>query len=310
MPACWCRGFERNREQAGSHGVRRLMRDFSQDTSALALNTATLGHNVEGHGAGWSPEQVIDACAERGFGGIVFWRRELGIRAQQIGERTRAANLAVAGLCRSPFLVGPLAPRSRAAVAHEFLASIDQAAALGSPSLTICVGGVEPGTRGLHDSIKLVGETLAAAADHAAQVGVRLAVEPLHPVYGGNRSCIPTTRDALDLIDAVDHPALSVAIDVYHVWWDTTLTAQLERAGADRIAGFHLCDWLAATQDVLLDRGMMGDGVADLRALRQAVENAGYAGFCEVEVFSARDWWMRPPGEVLDACVERFRTLC
>ena len=99
-----------------------------------------------------------------------------------------------------------------------------------------------------------------------------------------------------------------MAIDVYHVWWDTDLPAQLRRAG-QRIMGFHLCDWLADTQDVLLDRGMMGDGVADLIGIRQAVEGAGYAGFCEVEIFSARDWWSRDPGEVLDTIVSRFRTV-
>ena len=286
------------------------MRDFTHDTSALALNTATLGGNVEGHGAGWSPEQVIDACAEREFGGIVFWRRELGNQAIAIGERARAAGLQIAGLCRAPFLVGPLAPPTRAAVADDFRFSIDQAAALGAPSLTICVGGVDPGTRGLPDSISIVAETLAAAADHAANVGVRLAVEPLHPVYGGNRSCVPTTRDAIDLLRSVDHPALAVAIDVYHVWWDTSLAAELRRLRPDEIAGFHLCDWLADTRDVLLDRGMMGDGVADIRELRRAVENAGYLGLCEVEIFSADHWWKRDPAAVLDTCVERFKTVC
>jgi sugar phosphate isomerase/epimerase len=286
------------------------MRDFSTSTAALALNTATLGHNVAGHGAGWSPEQVIDGCAERGFGAITFWRRELGGRAAEIGRRTRAAGLAVSGLCRSPFLVGPLAPPTRAAVLDEFLVAIEEAAALGAPCLTICVGGVVPGSRGLPSSLDAVADILAAVADRAAQAHVRLAIEPLHPVYGGNRSCLVTTRDAVALCDRIGHPALSLAIDVYHVWWDLELGPALMRAGPDRIAGFHLCDWLADTRDVLLDRGMMGDGVADLKGLRGLVEQAGYRGFCEVEVFSAADWWKRPPGEVLDTCVERFQTVC
>ncbi|RWR09150.1 sugar phosphate isomerase/epimerase family protein [Paenirhodobacter populi] len=285
------------------------MRDFTKDHSALALNTATLGHNVDGAGAGWSPERTIDACAARGYGGIVFWRRELAGRAAAIGAHARAAGVAVAGLCRTPFLVGPLAPVGAQAVMDDFRASIDMAAEVGAPVLTIVVGGVEPGTKGVARSLGLVTERIAAALDHAAAQGVRLAIEPLHPVYAGDRSCLTTLRDALDICDRIGSPHLGVAVDVYHVWWDTDLPAQLARAG-ERILGYHLCDWLAGTRDVLLDRGMMGDGVADLKGLRAAVEDAGYDGLCEVEIFSADNWWKRDPGEVLDTIVTRFRTVC
>ncbi|TWI31414.1 sugar phosphate isomerase/epimerase [Paracoccus sulfuroxidans] len=286
-----------------------MMRDFSRDISALALNTATLGHNVEGAGAGWSPERTIDACAARGYGGIVFWRREIGSNAARIAAHARAAGLAVAGLCRTPFLVGPLAPQGRQAVMDDFHASIDMAAELGAPVLTIVTGGVEPGTRGIADSLRIVTDRVAEAAPYAAARGVRLALEPLNPVYGGNRSCLTTLRDALDICDAIGAPNLGVAVDVYHVWWDTDLPRQLARAGG-RILGYHLCDWLADTSDVLLDRGMMGDGVADLKAIRSAVEAAGYKGLCEVEIFSAGNWWRRDPGEVLDTIVTRFRSVC
>ncbi len=286
------------------------VRDFSQDHSALALNTASLGHNVDGAGAGWPVERVIDACAARGFAGIVFWRREIGSRAIEIGNRARAAGLSVVGLCRSPFLVGPLAPRGRTAVMDEFRAAIDMAAGLTAPALTIVVGGIEPGSKGVGDSLGLVADRVAEAAPYAAARGVRLALEPLNPIYAGNRSCLTTMRDAVDLCERIAAPNVGVAVDVYHVWWDTDLAAQLLRAGAARILGYHLCDWLADTGDVLLDRGMMGDGVADLRAIRRAVEAAGYAGPCEVEVFSAQNWWTRDPAEVLDVIVERFRTVC
>ncbi len=282
------------------------MRDFSADTAALALNTATLGHNIDGHGAGWPVERVIDACAARGFGGIVFWRREIGARAVEIGNRVRGAGMQVAGLCRTPFLVGPQAP---AAVLDEVKAAIDMAAGLQAPVLTIVVGGIETGTKGPGESLRRVTDRLAEAMPYATGAGVQLALEPLHPVYGGNRSCLTTLRDALDICDQINAPGLGVAIDVYHVWWDTDLAAQLHRAGP-RILGYHLCDWLADTADVLQDRGMMGDGVADLTAIRHAVEAAGYAGFCEVEVFSARNWWLRDPAEVLDTIVSRFRTVC
>ncbi|RWM15581.1 MAG: sugar phosphate isomerase/epimerase [Mesorhizobium sp.] len=286
------------------------MRDFAKDHSALALNTATLGHNLDGHGAGWPIERVIEACAERGLGGIVFWRREIGGRAVEIGERVRAAGLSVVGLCRAPYLTGPLALPGRAAIMDDFRGAIDMAAGLGAPVLTVVAGGVEPGTKGIGESLKLVADRVAEAAPYAATSNVRLALEPLHPVYGGDRSCLVTMRDAVDLCLAIDAPNVGVAVDVYHVWWDCRLAGELLRAGPQRILGYHLCDWLAQTGDVLLDRGMMGDGVADLKAIRAAVEAAGYDGSCEVEVFSARNWWKRDPRDVLDICVERFRSVC
>ena len=281
------------------------MRDFSDDMSALALNTATLGHNLDGHGAGWPPERIIDACARRGFGSIVFWRREIGSRSREIGERVRAAGMAVAGLCRTPFLVGPDAGSD-----DEVRASIDMAAGLDARVLTVVTGGTEPGSKGLRDSRMRLADRLAAAAEYAGTMDVHLALEPLNPMFGGNRTVLMTSLDAVRICEAVDAPNLGIAIDVYHAWWDSMLDVSLARAGRERILGFHLCDWLANTRHMLLDRGMMGDGVADLKALRKSVEDAGYSGYCEVEVFSANDWWQRDPDDVLDVVVERIRTVC
>lgn len=281
------------------------MRDFTNDHSALALNTATLGHNLDGFGAGWPVELVIDACAERGFAGIVFWRREIGTRAVEIGERVRAAGMEVVGLCRTPYLTGSEAPASL----DEARASIDMAAGLGTKVLTIVTGGTEPGTKGVAESQKVLAGRVAELAPYAAERGVTLALEPLNPMFGGNRSCLFTVREALSVCEAVGADNVGIAVDVYHVWWDTTLAASCAAAGR-RIVGYHLCDWLESTSHMLLDRGMMGDGVADLRAIRGAVEDAGYRGPCEVEVFSAENWWKRDPGEVLDTTVERFRSVC
>ena len=282
------------------------MRDFTTDHSALALNTATLGHNLPGAGAGWAPERVIDACAARGYGGIVFWRRELGLRAAEIGARVRAAGMTVAGLCRTPYLVGSEAPAGDG----DLRASIDMAAELGAPVLTIVTGGTDPGTRGLQASVDRLTDRIAAIAPVAAQAGVSLAIEPLNPMFGGNRTCLFTVADALEVADRTGAPNVGVAVDVYHVWWDRTLPQTLARARG-RVLGYHLCDWLENTSHMLLDRGMMGDGVADLRGIRQAVEDgAGYAGLCEVEIFSAETWWRRDPAEVLDVIVDRFRRFC
>lgn len=283
------------------------MRDFTTDHTALALNTATLGHNVEGAGAGWSPEQVIDACAERGYGGIVFWRREVGTRAVAIGNRVRASGLVVAGLCRTPYLVGREVPGDHGA---DLAASIDMAADLGAPVLTIVTGGTEPGTKGVIETQKRLAERVAAAAPLAAATGVTLALEPLNPMFGGNRTCLFTVADALRVCDMVGAGNVGIAVDVYHVWWDRTLADSLA-AARGKVLGFHLCDWLENTGHMLLDRGMMGDGVADLRAIRSALEDkAGYQGLCEVEVFSAENWWKRSPAEVLDTIVSRFRSHC
>lgn len=282
------------------------MRDFTKDHSALALNTASLGHNLDGAGAGWSPERVIDACAARGYGGLVFWRREIGSRAVEIGNRVRASGMQVVGLCRTPYLVGRDAPRDGA----DLRASIDMAADLGAPVLTIVTGGTEPDSKGVIETQKRLSDRVAEAAPIAAEAGVSLALEPLNPMFGGNRTCLFTVADALAVADAVGAPNVGIAVDVYHVWWDRTLAGSLA-AARGRVLGYHLCDWLENTRHMLLDRGMMGDGVADLRAIRQAVEDgAGYSGLCEVEVFSAEDWWKRDPAEVLDVIVDRFRRYC
>ena len=280
------------------------MRDFSTDHSALSLNTATLGHNLDGHGAGWSPEQVIDGCAERGFGGITFWRRELGDRAYQIGQRVKAAGLVVTGLCRTPYITG-----REAGTEDEIKGSIDVAAALGTDILTIVTGGTEPGTKGVVESQKRLADRLASVCEYASQQGIKLALEPLNPMFGGNRTCIMSVKDALTVCHLIDADNVGIAVDVYHVWWDSELEESLMQAKG-RILGYHLCDWKEDTRDMLLDRGMMGDGVADLKSIRKWVEQAGYTGHCEVEIFSSEHWWKKPPGDVLDLITERFRVVC
>ncbi|MFK7764332.1 MAG: sugar phosphate isomerase/epimerase family protein [Roseobacter sp.] len=282
------------------------MRDFSKDHSALALNTATLGHNLDGYGAGWPVERVIDACAERGMGGIAFWRREVGARATEIGDRVRAAGMEVAGLCRTPYLTGSECPEDWQ---DDAKASIDMAAGLGTNVLTVVTGGTQPDTKGIWESQKILAERVAVLAPYAAKRGVNLALEPLNPMFGGNRTCIFTVQDALNICELVSAPNVGIAVDVYHVWWDSALAESCAKAGT-RILSFHLCDWLENTQDMLLGRGMMGDGIADLKSIRCAVENAGYNGLCEVEIFSADIWWRKDPEAVLDCMVKRFRTTC
>ena len=144
-------------------------------------------------------------------------------------------------------------------------------------------------------------------APPAGAAGVPLAIEPLHPMYAADRACVNTLAHANDLCDQLGE-GLGVAYDVYHVWWDPDLPRQTSRAG-NRILTYHVCDWLVPTRDLLLDRGMPGDGVIDLRGIRAMVEATGYAGHCDVEIFSAQDWWKREPSEVLRICLERHQTV-
>ena len=158
------------------------MRDFMKDHSSLGLNTATLGHNVDGAGAGWSPEQVIDGCALRGFGAISWWRREVVGREYDIGRRTREAGMTVSGLCRSPFLVGPLADESRVSILDDLKRAIVSAAELGAECLTVCVGGVNPDHKNIHASLDQASSIITDVADLAGDSNVALAIEPLNPV--------------------------------------------------------------------------------------------------------------------------------
>ena len=148
-------------------------------------------------------------------------------------------------------------------------------------------------------------EGIAATLSEARKAGVPLAIEPLHPMQAAERACINTLEQALDICDALGE-GIGVAVDVYHVWWDPKLEAQIARTGKQRLLAYHICDWLVPTRDLLNDRGMMGDGVIDLPRIRGWVEAAGYTGFQEVEIFSELDWWKRDPDEVLRTCKARL----
>jgi sugar phosphate isomerase/epimerase len=164
-----------------------------------------------------------------------------------------------------------------------------------------------PGSKDLRYSRDRIRESISIILPEARAAGVPLAIEPLHPMQAADRACINTLEQALDICDALGD-GIGVAVDVYHVWWDPKLEEQIARAGSKRILAYHICDWLVPTRDLLNDRGMMGDGVIDLRKVRTWIEAAGYSGFHEVEIFSELDWWKRDPDEVLKTCRERHRT--
>jgi sugar phosphate isomerase/epimerase len=256
----------------------------------LSLNTATIRKQ-------WTLAQAIDGCARHGIEGISPWRdqvAQMGLR--EAAREIKARNLAVTGLCRGGFFT---APDWR----DDNRRAIEEAHALGAQCLVLVVGGLPAGSKDLRSARKAVEDGLAAILPEARAAGVPLAIEPLHPMQAAERACINTLEHALDLCDRLGD-GIGVAVDVYHVWWDPKLQAQIERAGK-RVLAYHICDWLVPTRDLLNDRGMMGDGVVELPLIRSWVEAAGYAGFQEVEIFSELDWWRRDADEVLRTCVAR-----
>jgi sugar phosphate isomerase/epimerase len=273
--------------------------------SRCSINTATLGHR--------SPiGDVIDRVARHGFGAIAPWRRDLeGLDHRLVGKHIREAGLSLSGYCRGTYFPGATRAAFEANVTDNRRA-IDEAAALGAPCFVLVVGSLPEGSKDLDSARAQVSEGLGSLLPHAREAGVGLAVEPLHPMYAGDRSCITSLGEALAVCEQLDpnqEGGIGVAIDVYHVWWDWRLTADIVAAGkAGRILAFHVCDWLVPTNDLLLDRGMTGDGVIDVRRIRSEVESAGYGGFVEVEVFSKR-WWSTPEDDVLIACAKGFASI-
>jgi sugar phosphate isomerase/epimerase len=286
------------------------MRDFSADHAWLSLNTATVREQRD-------LLQIIEACARHEIRAISPWRDQVAI----VGlEATKAAvrrhGLKLSGYCRGGMF--PADADRRQEARDDNRRAVDEAATLGAPCLVLVAGGLphwsRPPSAVSHDialARSQIEDGIAELLDYARVVRMPLAIEPLHPMYAADRCCVSTLAQALDICDRLDAErsgALGVALDVYHTWWDPELYAGIRRAGRSRLLAFHVCDWLVPTRDLLLDRGMMGDGVIEIRKIREAVEAEGYAGFSEVEIFSELDWWARPIDEVLATCIARHKT--
>jgi sugar phosphate isomerase/epimerase len=257
----------------------------------LSLNSATVRKQ-------WSLAQIVEGCARHGIRGISPWRDQVAhLGLSKSASLIKKHGLTVTGLCRGGFFT---AKDWR----DDNRRAIEEAHALGAQCLVLVVGGLLPGSKDLILSRKRIEDGIAAILPEARAAGVPLAIEPLHPMQAAERACVNTLEQALDICDALGE-GVGVAVDVYHLWWDPKLASQIERAGK-RILAYHICDWLVPTRDLLNDRGMMGDGVIDLPLIRRWVEDAGYAGFQEVEIFSEH-WWQRDPDEVLRVCIERAR---
>jgi sugar phosphate isomerase/epimerase len=272
-----------------------------QDLSRLAIHQATTETR-------WGLREAIPGYARHGVRGITVRRDKLAACGVAEARRLlRDHGMAVSGLSRfHPSSASD--PAVRRASLDEGRRAVDEAAELGARFLTmIGEGPCGDGSRDLEGARRRVRDALADLLPYARAAGVPLAIEPVHPM-NADACCINTLAQANDLAGELGE-GTGVLVDVYHVWWDPEIEAQVRRA-AGRILGFHMSDWLVPTRDVALDRGMMGDGVIDIPRLRRLVDEAGYGGFHEVEIISADDWWRRDPDEVVRTCVERYGSAC
>jgi sugar phosphate isomerase/epimerase len=275
------------------------MRDFSSDHSALAINSATVKT--------LNLQQLVDGCARAGITAIAPWRDLIqAVGIPQAGKMIRDAGLTVTSLVRGGLFTAADEAGRKAAI-EDNRRALDEAAGIGAANLLLIAGGLPPGSKDIVGARAQVRDGLAALLPHARAAKMPLALEPLHPMTAADRGCVTTLGNANDLCDELGD-GIGVAIDVYHVWWDPTLPREIARAGK-RILGYHVCDWLVPTTDLLADRGMMGDGIIDLKGIRKMIEDAGYTAPVDVEIFSANNWWKRNPDEVLRICAERFRSV-
>lgn len=266
------------------------------DLSRFAINQITTPK--------WSMPEAIEGYAAQGVHGIAVWRHFLDDYGMaETVRHLRQADMWVASLCTSAWVNETDPARLRAAI-DKNRAIIDQAAEIGAPCVVMVVGGLPEGSKDLPGQRKRIRDVLAELAPHARDSGVSLGLEPLHPMYCGDRSAMNLITECNDMIDGLGDDAASLVPDVYHCWWDPAFERELRRAGPKRIKTFHLCDWLVPTRN-LRDRGMVGDGVADIAAMRGWLDDIGYDGPFEIELFSELDWWERDPAETVRISIER-----
>jgi sugar phosphate isomerase/epimerase len=266
------------------------------DLSRLSLNQITVNR--------WSLPEALDGCVRHGLGWIGLWRDKVAESGlHRSAALVRDSGLGVSSLCRGGFFPAPTAAGRRARL-DDNRRALEEAAALGT-DLLVLVCGPAP-DRDLEGARAAVRDGLAELAPYAAEAGVRLGVEPLHPMFAGDRSVIVTLAQANAIAEHFPADRVGVVIDLFHVWWDPEVRAEIRRAGA-RIFGLHVSDWLVPPPDLLMGRGMMGDGVIQLRELREAVEAAGYRGPIEVEIFN-RTIWETPGDQVLKQIKTRYVT--
>ncbi|MEU8678572.1 sugar phosphate isomerase/epimerase family protein [Streptomyces sp. NPDC048560] len=255
----------------------------------------------------WSLPELAEGCVKAGIDKVGLWRapvQEYGV--ERTARLLADAGLTVTSLCRGGFFTA-LDPAERARALDDNRAALDEAAGLSTDTLVLVSGGLPAGSRDLHGARERIADALAELAPYAAERGVRLAIEPLHPMFASDRCVVSTLSQALDIAERFPAEQVGVVVDAYHVWWDDQAPAQIARAGAGgRIHSFQLADWITPLPaGVLLGRGQLGEGSVDFRALRHQVEAAGFTGPIEVEIFN-ESLWARDGSEVLAEVAARY----
>jgi sugar phosphate isomerase/epimerase len=270
------------------------------DPARLSLNQATVKRLT-------LPE-AVDICVAHGIGGIGLWRdRVAEVGVSEATAVVKRAGLHVTSLCRGGFFTHTDAELRLTAMADN-LAAIEEAAALEADVLVLVSGGLPPGSRDLPAARRAIADAIAELVPRAQELGVRLGVEALHPMFCADRCSISTLGQALDLALQFPAEAVGVVVDTYHLWWDPNLTSEIKRAG-ERIASYQLCDWVVPLPaDMLLGRGHLGDGHIDFGSITDAVLAAGYSGFIEVEIFN-QEIWDAPAAATVGTVKSRFAEL-
>ncbi|MFJ8855307.1 sugar phosphate isomerase/epimerase family protein [Streptomyces sp. NPDC102437] len=255
----------------------------------------------------WSLPELAEGCVKAGIDKVGLWRAPVQSYGIERTARLLAdSGLSVTSLCRGGFFTA-LDPAERARALDDNRAALDEAAALSTDTLVLVSGGLPEGSKDLHGARERVADALGELAPYAAERGVRLAIEPLHPMFASDRCVVSTLSQALDIAERFPADQVGVVVDTYHIWWDDQAAAQIARAGAGgRIHSFQLADWITPLPaGVLVGRGQLGDGSVDFRAFRSLVESAGFDGPVEVEIFNEA-LWARDGAEVLAEVASRY----
>ena len=268
-----------------------------KDLSRLCIHTITTKP--------WQIEEAAKNFAAAGVEGITVWRDALeGRNIKLTGKLLREHDLTIVSLCRGGFFPAKDLNKRKLAI-DDNRRAIDEAVELGT-SMIVLVCGADP-SQPLEESRKQIRDGIAAILPEAAVAGVKLAIEPLHPMYADTRSAINTLAQANDMAEVLNSPSVGVAIDVYHVWWDPSLEKEIERCRANgNLLAFHICDWKVPTSDLLLDRTLMGEGCIPIKQIRSLVEAAGFTGFNEVEIFST-EYWKYDQAEFLKKIITAYK---
>ena len=267
------------------------------DLSRLCIHTITTKP--------WKIEDAAKNYSAAGVKGITVWRDALeGRNIKQTGKMLREYDLTIVSLCRGGFFPDKDLNKRKSAI-DDNRKAIEEAAELGT-SMLVLVCGADP-CQSLEESRKQIRDGIAAIIPDASAAGIKLTIEPLHPMYADTRSAINTLAQANDMAEELNSPSVGVAVDVYHLWWDPFLEKEIKRCGENgNLMAFHISDWQVPTNDILFDRGLMGEGCIPVKKIRSWVDAAGFEGFNEVEIFS-NTWWKEDQSEFLEKIIKAYK---